>query len=122
MPFAHDAERKLVTPPTREPDEPGSAASVPGAELLGRGYDFSRIPAHSEREADQLADEVADAPADVVAHRLGVDLSGVRVHTGADAAAAAKVAGARAYTLGRAAGLRAGGIRPGAAGWNWIRA
>lgn len=124
MPFAHDAEHRSAThqpaapelaqrtPAAREPDVP---SSVPGAELIGRGYDFSRLPVHAEHEADEIAEEAArngNQASDVVAQRFGVDLSGVRVHTGTGAARAARATGARAYTLGRDIVFGAGEFRP----------
>lgn len=47
--------------------------------------------------------------------RFGRDLGGVRVHTGADAAAAARAVGARAFALGTDVVLGAGAYAPGGA-------
>jgi hypothetical protein len=71
---------------------------------------FSHLPLSAprpdplERQADDLADRIVDTPqADVLdsaEQRLGVDLSGVRLHTGAEAARSAKALSARAYAVG----------------------
>jgi hypothetical protein len=47
-----------------------------------------------------------------VAQTTGADLSGVRVHTGSDAAAAAEAVNARAYTLGQGIYFGAGQYQP----------
>jgi Domain of unknown function (DUF4157) len=48
-----------------------------------------------EQEADAVAERVLQQPA------AGYDFGGVRVHTGARAAAAARRLGAQAFTVGR---------------------
>ena len=88
-------------------------------------HDFSGIPLHSsarvtpasigasrnhhEDEADRIADSVlTHEPAD----RGHVDLSAVRIHTGARAAEAARAVNARAYAVGRDVVFGAGEYQP----------
>jgi hypothetical protein len=70
-------------------------------EIRGAGNVASGAPGLLEHAA---RDYGAELPA-VMRHRyeaaLGADLADVRVHTGADAAAAARAIDARAYTIGR---------------------
>lgn len=91
-------------------------------------HDFSGIPIHAsapvtpasigsprnhfEDEADRIADSVlTHEPAD----RGHVDLSAVRIHTGARAAEAARAVNARAYTVGRDVVFGAGEYQPNSA-------
>lgn len=52
--------------------------------------------------------------------RLGADLGDVRIHTGGDAAAAAKRLNARAFTAGRDIGFAAGRYAPETASGRWL--
>lgn len=73
----------------------------------------AQIP-QAEREADQLSAQVsAGSPEGVKAdmgRRLGADFSGVRFHTGAEAAARADAMGARAFTTGMDVYFGSGGF------------
>jgi len=107
---------------------PGGAGSVPPRAPSGRHQGPAAFPAPVMRSAERTgidpdaADLVARAlrggvPLDEVLRSkleaaLGVGLDGVRVHTGADADAAARALGARAFALGNDVVFRDGAYDP----------
>lgn len=75
-----------------------------------------QIPS-AEREADRLSAGAAGARTEEevrtrMGEALGADFSSVRFHTGAGAAAQARIIGAKAYTTGRDVYFGAGGFEP----------
>ena len=75
----------------------------------------AQIP-QAEAEADRLSANVKASSAEGVkadlGRRMGADFSGIRFHTGADAAARANAAGARAFTSGADVYFGEGGFDP----------
>lgn len=112
-------------------DTAGAAPAVPrpmGACACGGSCPRCSGDAAAERDADtraaqltgaavparRLSDGALDASTRAYFEsRLGADLSGVRLHTGASAARAAQGLGARAYTVGEDIGFAAGAWDPG---------
>ena len=102
--------------------EEESHASLPGIEsrILARqpGRRFREQPQipQAEAEADRLSAAVSSgSPEGVKAdmgRRLGADFSGVRFHTGQEAAVQADAMGARAFTSGLDVYFGAGGFEP----------
>ncbi|MCD7829257.1 MAG: DUF4157 domain-containing protein, partial [Clostridiales bacterium] len=73
----------------------------------------AQIP-QAENEADRLSASVRGGSPEgvksIMGQRMGADFSGVRFHTGAEAAARADAMGARAYTSGADVYFGAGGF------------
>ncbi|MCD8145872.1 MAG: DUF4157 domain-containing protein [Clostridiales bacterium] len=89
------------------------------ARLFGAGErPQAQIP-QAENEADRLSASVRGGSPEgvksMMGQRMGADFSGVRFHTGAEAAARADAMGARAYTSGADVYFGEGGFDPGIA-------
>jgi len=84
--------------------------------ILRRKTDGNGVATGAEHAVAAAASSSAHALPDTVLHKfesaLGVDLSGVRVHTGAESQAAARSVGARAYTVGQDIHFAAGNYDP----------
>jgi hypothetical protein len=103
--YSGDDERSIdmprsITVPGRAPV---SAKLFPGA-LLRKARDANGVAAGAEDAVSRASSSSGAALPSGVRDRfessLGADLSSVRVHTGAESAAAASAVGARAYTTG----------------------
>jgi hypothetical protein len=97
-----DRDRKdAPSTPTQDAPSPGRA---PMTETIRRKADANGVHPEAEQAVTAAASS-SGAPLPVALRRkfessLGADLAAVRVHTGADSAAAARSVGARAYATG----------------------
>jgi hypothetical protein len=125
-------ERKPGGSTLRQTASDGGSPGVPGKRTLTEQVDHESVaPAASTRVQRKADGDVSPAAHDRLAAAststgaglpaplqgrlegaLGVDLSGVRVHTGGESAAAAQAVGARAYTSGQDIHFGAGRFDP----------
>lgn len=122
--FALLLQRKLAVGSARDPHEleaDAMAAQVVGGRMAGQPRTRAAADGMERTEAPQIVHEVlhgAGRPLDggtraLLEPRFGRDLSGVRVHTGAQADESARAVGARAYAVGQDAVFAAGQYNPG---------
>ncbi len=95
---------------------PASAKLFPGAMLMRMARDANGVRPGADAAVAQASSSAGSALPDGVRSKfessLGADLSSVRVHTGAESAAAASAVGARAYTVGNDIHFAAGQFAP----------
>ncbi len=119
--FALPLQRKLAVGSTRDPHE--VEADAMAAQVTGGAPARARGTTHGieQVEAPPIVHDVlrgAGQPLDartraLMEPRFGLDLSSVRVHTGAQADESARAVGARAYAVGQDAVFAAGQYDPG---------
>jgi hypothetical protein len=93
----------------------GSAGAVGSGVIQRQALDGGVAPSADSAVAAAASSSGSALPGDVRAgfeSSLGADLSGVRVHTGAESQTAAAAVGARAYTLGQDIHFAAGNYDP----------
>lgn len=106
VPLAPGSRAGVVGPGAHGPRVRTSGDEVPTRDPQpGPGHDFSRVRVRSESPADGLTTREHGRPLDASVrgffeHRLGTDLSAVRVHDDRDAAASARRLHAVAVTVG----------------------
>lgn len=122
--FALPLQRKLAVGSAGDPHEleaDAMAAEVSGDGKAGQVRMRAAADGMKQSEAPSIVHEVlggAGQPLDggtraMMEPRFGCDLSGVRVHTGAQADESARAVGARAYAVGQDAVFAAGQYNPG---------
>ncbi len=122
--FALPLQRKLAVGSGLDPHEveaDAMAAQVVGGRMAGQTRTRAAADGMEQTEAPLIVHEVlrgAGQPLDGGTRawmelRFGRDLSGVRVHTGAQADQSARAVGARAYAVGQDAVFAAGQYNPG---------
>ncbi len=106
-------KQSQVGVPSRSKGKATSSAEVhdPARGLLPS--DISQIPVHPSSAVTSSGDPLGSSTLRQMEPHFG-DLSGVRVHTGAEAAASAQAMGAAAYTVGRDIVFNAGRFQQGA--------
>ena len=91
-------------------------AALRGGGLVQRKTDSNGVVEHAEAAIDRASSSVGTALPDPVRAKfensLGVDLGGVRVHTGGDSAVAARTVGAKAYATGQDIHFASGQYNP----------